>query len=458
MTETPLAVDPTGDGATFAFVFAHASRIYVGPRANGTGAVSMRADGSDPAPADFAFLEDVTNNRHRNTTTPPYPSIGATGCAFDTPACGPDNEDGRGLFAAGRFDGEDWLVVAGARSAGDFDYVYLSNSTEPTLTFRYVDLSAPLGGQTLGISAMHVFNERLYLGFPDSGANRPYLVALLRAPAAPGLDAVAGAGCIPAAQDACDLEADAIPGVGDSSSAVVIIDAITDFNNRLYLANAGGVSRSLSDAPLAGTLAGQWVGVTPTAAAYAASPSVTTSKTADLEPTDKAVPAFAAFGGRLFLSRNSAAGPQLWMCAPGVVAGPAPASATDCDGGDWTLVATNTTLNPDLSQFDNTAHQRATLLAAGANHLYLGFDSATGVNIFQTTATAPAGPADFTGEGDCSAAAHPASCPGLGGTGFGLATNTRILASIMLRLGARDYLYIVTGDGSGPVRVYRIPD
>ena len=40
--------------------------------------------------------------------------------------------------------------------------------TDPTIDFRYVDIHLATGSQTRGTSAAWFFNNRVYLGFPDT--------------------------------------------------------------------------------------------------------------------------------------------------------------------------------------------------------------------------------------------------------------------------------------------------
>jgi hypothetical protein len=453
--------DPLGDSSAFSFVFAYAGRIWLGPRADGTGAVNMQTDGSDSANASFSFAQDTVGNDHRNSSPPPYPSIGTTDCSEDTPACGPDNEDGRGIFCSGIIGGDEWLVVAGARTGGDLDYVYMTRDSDPVLDFWYVDLSDSLGGATEGTSSMHVFDNRVFVGFPDTGGSRPYLVSINRVPSEPGLDAVdnEGAPCDPAVHDVCDLDAKDFPDVGGSADPSMI-DSLTDFRSRLYLANNGGLVRSTTAHPLDyNEHNSHWAGITPSAPEYTSRESLTTDKTADIEPADKAVPRMVVFGNRLWFARNTIVGPQLWACTPDIQIDPPPATAEDCDPGDWNLVAPNSTGDPFLTQFDNPDNTHLTLLEADANHLYIGFDNAAnGVVLFRTANPDAAGMQDFEGQAGCPADQHSSNCPGLYGNGFGDTSNSRFFSSVLSDQGPEDHLYIITGNGIDPVSLYIFGD
>jgi len=423
-----IADDPFGDGTAFSFVAGFGGQVYLGPAANGGGAVRFNADGSSAETVSFSFAADTTGNASRNASPPPYSSIGRTGCAADTAECGPDNEDGRGLFASGVIGGTEYLIVGGARSGGDLDFVYMTSSTASPLPFAYVDLSAEQGPQTRGYSALHVFGDRLYMGFPDTGGGRPFMHALVNPPAGDGLDAVPGT-------DFFNLEADELPGMQTPENS--IIDSFTDFADRLYLANDGAWIRSNNAAPGdAQSAPGDWLATTPSAPAYAAKDSVATLKTADIEPADKAVPQMTAFAGRLYAARNTTDGPQLWACDPATAAPQA-----HCDPDDWTLVAANASGDTQLTQFDNPNNAAVSMLVATSTHLYVGFDNPTdGAAVLRTSASAPAA-------GDFEV---------VGQAGLGDAANTRIFDAKALNLGGSESVYAVVGSGASGVKVYRL--
>ncbi len=455
-----LAENPFGDGTAFSFIFRYDNRIYLGPSRTGRGGVRMGPDGSAPEAFTWRLPQDTVGNRTSNARPPPYLSIGGPGCAKDTYDCGPDNENGRGLFFAGVMGGQEWLGVAGANTAGDVDYIYLTQERDAQLDFRFVDLDeAPLGGQTKGTSSALFFHERLYLGFPDTGGNRPYLVVLKQTPSvAPGLDAKPPG-------DAESLEAENMPGLGKSgtpanNAAMQMIDAMVAFNDRLYLANNGGCMRSTTPTPRPyGDFPGDWAVCTPSLAAYTSRTSRTTAKTAGLEPEDKAVPQMAVFGGRLYLARNTTAGPQLLVCTPATGGAP-----TQCDPGDWALVAPNTLAPMDklLTQFDNPANTSLALLVATGKHLYVGFNNASqGVVLLRSEGTAPSTQADFRGTRGCLASQHASGgCAGLGGNGLGVATPrvSHLFDGVALTFGGADFVYVTAGDGSAAVRVFRVVD
>jgi len=438
-----VAADPFGDGSAFAYVVGYQGSVVLGPNRNGTRAARFPPGGGPVELLDFRFPRDTTGNSSRNSSPAPYRSIGATGCTANTAACGPDNEDGRGQLEAVTFGGTQFLVISGARTGGDLDYVYMTTDTDTTLDFRYVDLSTALGGGTVGVSAIAATANRCYLGFPDGGGSRPYLLGLETTPPSPGLDATSF--------QVVDLEAKDMPNF--QTTGAEIVDAIANVGGLIHVFQDGGWMRAAVATPRSyRDFPSDWRVMTPSSSQYSSLTSITTTKFADLLPTDRAVPQAAVFGGRLFVARNTTAGPQLWSCNPA-----GPPDTTACDPGDWTLIARNAVGNTLLSQFDDTTRTRVTMLVATPTHLYVGFDDADGAVVYRTSDPAATTLADFTGRLGCTADQGPTMCPGLGGAGFGATTNTRILDADALTFGGASAVYVTTGDGSGPLSVYVLP-
>ena len=228
-----------------------------------------------------------------------------------------------------------------------------------------------------------------------------------------------------------------------------MIDSQAAFNDLLYVANNGGIVHSNNNdpqPPLAGALP-DWTTSTPSHAAYAAKSSLTTKKTHDLEPADKAVPRMAVLGGNLYAARNTTTGPQLWVCSPG--------ADLACDPGDWKLLAANGIGDTQLSQFDDPQNTRITLLAATSARLYVGYNNPAGLVLYRSKGSAPATRTDFEGAGGCDASSAPSACDGLGGRGLG-AGATRIFDGRVLTFSGRDYVYLTAGNGTSGFRVFRL--
>jgi hypothetical protein len=438
---TVVADDPFADGSAFAFVAGYRGQVLVGPNRTGTGLVRMDPDGTALESLALSFARDTIGNQSSNSASP-YRSIGFTGCAANSlvNACGPDNENGRGFMTSLDFAGDEWLVLGGARSGGDLDYVYMSRSGASPLAFSYVDLSAVLGGNTRGFSAASAAGGRLYLGFPDNGGNRPYGIALLAPPPAPGgLDALAGTHVL-------DLNLhDVYAAAYGKFSSVSMVDAIAELGDRLYFFNNSGCVAAKSLAP---TSKADFTACSPAdGAAYAQADSIEPTRQHDLEPWERAWPAAAVWKGRLFAIRNTKDGPQLWRCDP--AAGTDPSA---CDRSDWTLVAANSSLRTRFGRPDAVA----TLLLATEWDLWIGFDGPqSGIGLFRTSAAVPAVASDFMGKDGCSAGAP--GCEGIGGDGFGApAALRRIFDAKAIDWSGGTDLVLAVGDGTGPVRIVRV--
>ena len=446
-----VATNPFGNGSSFSFLLSFSGQLWLGPDATGTGAVRMNADGSGAQAVPWQ-LEHPSGAKNTAYQGVPAHTVGYKGCGANTAGCGPDNESGRGLFFTGVVAGTEWLGLAGAHANAGTDYarfVYLTNGGFPLATggytdFAYADLSSAVSSSTNSLTAAAIYHDRLYLGFQDS--NAPLLEAVTTMPSLPG-----------SAPNANDMGATNMPGIGGGLDSR--IDSMAVFgsspNDSLYLANANGFTRSTSTTPgqcqivIVVLLCPDWTDATPSALAYTLKSSVTTSKISDLEPADRAVPAMVGFGGRLFAARNTTTGPQLWSCDP-----TQGGSSSQCDPGDWSLLAPNTVGDARLSQFNDAGNAAVTLLAATPQHLYVGFNNATrGVVVYRTANAAAATAADFSGRLGC--AATGSSCPGIGGDGLGAAL-TRIYDGRALSFAGNDYLYLAAGTATSPVQIYRV--
>jgi len=442
-----VANAPLGATTTFAYVFDFNGRVYLGPGRDGTGGVRMLPDGSSPQPFTLTFQGDRVNGNANGASNGPFPSLGATNCTPDTLQCGPDNENGRGLFASGIVRGTPWLIASGARTNSALSHVYASADAGTAPVFSYDYVANALARETRGTSSLLVFRDRVYLGFGGTGASRPTYLVLRKMPSSPGSTPTGG--------DLMNLRINDVSGVGSTAllnrntTQTQMIDSQTGFNDLIYVANNGGIVHSNSNDPLppATGLLPPWTTSTPSSSTYGAKASVTTRKTLDLEPADKAFPQMAAFGGRLYAARNTTSGPQLWACAPG--------SDQACDPQDWTLLAANGVGDTGVSQFDDPQNVRVTLLAATSSHLYVGYNNIAGLVLYRSRVSAPSSRADFEGAAGCDASQAPSSCDGLGGRGLG-AGATRIFDGRVLTYGGKDYVYLTAGNGSSGFRVFRL--
>lgn len=438
---TTVVGDPLGDASPFGYVVGYQGHVYVGPNKTGASAVRLLPDGTGLSNLTFSFARDIQGNQASSSASAPYTSIGYTGCTQNTLACGPDNEDGRGLMLSGTLGGTEWLVLGGARSSGDLDYIYMTSDTDTTLDFKYVDLGTFLGVSTHGISAAHFLGNRLYMGFSDTSGAKPYFVALQATPTGDGIDT--------SGQDVINLGGDAFPDFAATTPAM--IDSFGELNGRLYVANQSGLFAATVATPGVYNTT-DWQGAKPAFSQWFNKTSRQPVKEADLFPADRAIPQFATFKGRLFFGRNTTTGPQLWACNPAGGFDP-----MRCEGGDWLHAAPNNTGDSQLTQFNNPALTSITMVVATPTHLYVGFDSTSGVQVFRTTMFDNLLPGNFEGTGGCDASMHPTFCQGLGGTGLGDATDTRILDAKALTFSGVATVWVTVGDGTGALRLVVLP-
>ncbi|HYY51616.1 MAG TPA: hypothetical protein VE755_02035, partial [Myxococcales bacterium] len=466
---TLVANDPFGgDGTRFASLFSYQGMLYAGPNRSGTGAVRMAPDGTGAASINWQ-LEVNTDpaNPARNLMyqwpfAPICHTIGSFGCIANTTSCGPDNESGRAIFASGTVRGTEWYLVTGASTSSGSRYLYMTNPGFPLASGGYDDLAfvqvqAGQASSTRMMTAAHFFQDQLFIGFLDNSGtalvsqqNAPVLNVLSTFPALPGSVAAAGS-------DLLDLQGVKLPALGTRGSPAnnghswLMIDSITDLNGSLYVANNGGIARSVgAPAPCTATGCPNWANATPSASAWSAKTAVTVDGTVlgSLQPSQRAMPAMVPFGGQLFAARNTTSGPQLWSCDPSKGSDP-----EQCEPGDWSLVAPNSTGDVQLTQFDSTGNTAVTLLVATSTHLYVGFDSSNGAQIFRTALPAASTRSDFTGQSGCDAS--QAGCAGIGGAGLG-AWLTRIFDGHAFTYAGNEWVYLSAGTGGAGPSVYRL--
>ncbi len=437
-----VASDPFGDGSTFAFANGYAGAVVLGPNDAGTEAARIAPDGSSIAIDTFSLPADTIGTTTSNTAAAPYPSLGAAGCTANSYACGPNDENGRGVFASAMLGGSEWLVGAGTRSGGNSNYLYFTSDAMAVLGFRYVDLTAYLGSGVVGWTAIGSSEDVVYAGAMSTNGARPRLVAVKTPPPSPGLD--------PAPGDVVDLRADAMPGM-QSSGSTDMIDTIAVFAGMVYIANRGAWWRSTTATPADyASTPTDWAVATPSASAYGSHASQPLTQQTDLAPADRAVPQMAAFGGRLFAARNCANGPQLWSCDPTKTG-----DAAKCYPGDWSLVAPNAIGDRNLSQFDMPTLNAITMVVATDTYLYVGYDNPGGVIVYRTSNPSASVMSDFTGASGCSAAFGP-SCPGFGGDGLGIGA-TQIFDAKPIAFGGSSQAWITLGNGTAPLALVVLP-
>ena len=459
---TQVAVDPFGDGTPYSYVFGYAGHVFLGPSRDGRGVVACQPDGTGFASYALGFHRDVTGSAllpdlftsvSENDLCPELTTLGsAPACNPVSPqttpcACGPDYEAGRGVLGSVTLGGVEWLAAMGrVEKAGHLGYLYMTRDTTSPLWFSYVDLytAMPSGAMATSAVSMAALDDRLYVGLQVDGlAEKPRLVVLTRTPEGTGLDA----GAVDAFATTLRQTAMDDPASGPSQ-----IDALLGFEGRLFVANRRAVLVSKTGAPT-GAPDGrtQFDDCTPPATGgWEATSIVRYTGKIDITPADRGVTAMAAWGGRLYLGRNtrpapsttSPAIPELWAFTPRHDA--ATGELLGCAPGDWQRIATN---------FGDTTSTAMTALFASASALYVGYDSPGGARLFRTTSPAPASEADFRGRDGCTA-----PCAPIGQAGLGDSVNTRFFDARAITFAGVDQVWATLGDGASAARVYRITE
>lgn len=459
--------DPFGDGTAFSFVFGYGGNVTLGPSADGRRVLACAPVDAGCASLDFVFSLDVTGSKtspdqltsvSQNTVCSPVTTLGSATppwrCDPASPqntacSCGPDYESGRGIMGSvtAGDPGVEWLAAMGrTEKAGTLNYLYMTRDLASPFGFAYVDLytALPLGANVTNVASMAVLNDRLYLGLQAADTERPRIAVLEHTPASAGLD------CTPADAFATTLQNTPMGESGTGGPSQV--DAMLGFEGRLFVANRRAVLVSKDGFPTGAADAGtQFDDCTPPAAGgWEATSIVKYTPKIDLTPADKGVTGLAAWGGRLYLGRNtrppppgtSPAVPELWVFTPrhdtasGAFLGCAPA--------DWQRIATN---------FGDATSTHLTAVLASASYLYVGYDGDLGVRLFRSSAPAPAKESDFTGDLACTA-----PCTPFGGAGFGDVTNSRFLDARTITFAGVDQVWAVVGSGSGPIRAFRLQE
>ncbi|EMK18216.1 beta strand repeat-containing protein [Leptospira kirschneri] len=365
----PISIDP--NSSTFGYLIDFNSKIYSGPNNSGNGALRFAYDGSVPESVQFSFEKDTTaqdgdatnvssnsaSSRENSISVPPYVTLGHSGCTTNNGTlslgCGPDNENGRGVFATGILSSVSYLFVAGAKTVADglgqylFDYLYYSADTSTNTSFKYIDLGSITGTLTAGTSSLTVLNNRVFAGFAKSSNDGIGLFGGLNAPDFGFVtfnSADSGTGfCTPGSNcDAFDgtkgkrIRIDFLPYFGGPSTGLlginnnahpnwayyIGVDSMFVFKNRIYAANGGlhavghngSIIRSTTADPTAACTGpdscSNWVEIGPrTNTKWHNSPtnnwfSLELNQFYNLIPGDKAFAQFAEFNNNLYVTRT----------------------------------------------------------------------------------------------------------------------------------------------------------
>ncbi|EMN40261.1 lipoprotein adhesin LigB [Leptospira interrogans] len=500
----PIVSDPFGDGSDFGFLVDYNNQIYLGPNVKGNQAARFNYDGTFPESIFFSFTQDINatnraSSRDGGIPVPNYVTIGHTGCTLNsadiTTGCGPDNEDGRGVFATGSLDKKSHIFIAGSKPKS-FNYLYYSSDTDTNLNFKYISMGKITGLATAGTSSIAVLDDRIHVGFAKKNQN-------LNAPDFGKITFNTSEHNRCAIVNNCEasdgyrgnrFRIDRMPYFGGGSVDVVNyrsyksdnssinwgyyvgIDSLFVFKEKLYAANGGFPnslhngsiihSTSANPSPCEGiNRCSSWKDTAPRSnPKWHNSPhnnwfSLELTKYRNLIPADKAFSQFAEFNGRLYVTRTICVTkedhsglrqslqtvkgctdgsytnrrPQLWKCDPTLTG-----DTTTCEAEDWSLVGDNGT---GFTNFGDDSNHSMTMMVASGSYLYIGFDNENGIQIWRTNLENP------------GSSSHNWEPIGIGGLRD--VTNRQIYSAISGMNFGVNFVYISVGNKNKPVKIYR---
>jgi hypothetical protein len=500
---SPIALDPFGDTSDFGYLVSYGGMVYIGPNNNGNSAARMEASGKNPVNVTYTFAKDSTGTTASNSATG-IVSIGHSGCTNNSndplTGCGPDNENGRGIFVTGEVNSVTHLFITGARSTGDNDYIYWTADTDSVLDFNYIDGSAPLDALNVGgnknTESILISGGNVYWMQPGNLRARPYFTRMTLPGAVSNVDIANNA--TPTSGNGTFMNMRYAEGMGiyattKKNSADIIGGTVYAFNSYIYVANNGsvrnnsgsytslatnqtsangyrndgGIVRSTSATPGNSGKATDWADITPgltnstpgSNTDYSNYFSIPLGAMGDVIPAQRPIPAFATFNNRLYIIRNACVSNMIngncvcndshtGACTDDIVCPSGsevpqlwkcdPGADNRCDASEWILVPTGTT---KLTNFGNTNNKSITLLVTNGSYLYIGFDNAVdGVKIYRTNVANPTSTADFEQ---------------IGASGLGRTDMKEIYSAISVQQGADYYIYVSAGTNNEPVAVYR---
>ncbi|XDD44736.1 hypothetical protein AB3N58_17500 (plasmid) [Leptospira sp. WS60.C2] len=362
-----LLDDPFGDNSVYGDLTVYLSNIVIGPNSTGSKAARFAVDGSALTILTFSLPKDTNtgsgSRTQQNTfggmlasTAFNYSSIGRAGCSTDSGipsnSCGPNNQDGRGVFFSGVIGGMETLFLTGSKSrdgAGypQNDYIYWTRDSDTVLDFQYIDTGAilnvpPVNGSSVagatyevkhnaGSESMAIHNNYLYVSYPGTDPKRPTILRL---------QDITDPEPVPSLINR-ELSLFAMTNIGMIGSNAwntlnlyqILGGTLYSFNSRIYLANTGnlyfngttcsygssstysatclqkgGVIRSTNLNPSSCSgfgICSDWVDISPTSARYVQNFSNPLTRVLDLKAGDRPIPSFETFNGKLFMIRNA---------------------------------------------------------------------------------------------------------------------------------------------------------
>ncbi len=508
-----------GSAVSAANLYVYNDKLYIGPNDTedavyemsfdmaSTVAVDLDADGSAGAPyTSFAGLIGASG----------VPLAGIDSFYAACTGVSPPTLTGTSCSGAG---GTEYSFIAGFQSSGGgYQSIWMSSDTGSVQTYTEVS-GFEAGPGAYRSMSMSVFKDQLYVAIQDQGGGAPKLSRscmksggcdngdLYKAITKLGGSSIPyiGKGGTPANGAAGLASIDSMweydnDGTGSNASQLYIANGGALGGGVLpsstsILKDGGVVRTKLASSTTSGTpsklptVADHWENITPTAGDWVGQMSIALPADAStggdwdaLVPANKITPAIKAIpymrtapNGDLYLIRNACSSvtvhsvasgnfvsngsqtcpqgnevPQLWMLPKGTSGAPKGSSdwihVADAGISDRTDLSGNAACISGVNRCD-TENTHITLLEFNGNYLYIGYDNATyGANLWRVDMSA------------VSSGTAPAESDFALVSTFGLGdavNNTRFFAHVTANDGGTDYLYLLAGNGTNALRLFR---
>lgn len=448
--------DPFADGSAFTWSFVYSGRVYLGTNDYNNAAFRFDANGYNSVLTTFSFSAGTCSTADGFG----YGTIGVLPtCGVDS---GPNEEVGvvgfnSGVITIGTTDYD--VLMVGPLKDG-VSHCYYTQDVDTQLDWTQFGFAGTGGGNTDSIQTSYAYGANMYMAASSTQGQQAPVVCRLPF-TDPESDGVLNPGA------AVDMSLRSINYIGKQGSpydnyggtAVVVgIDVFLSFNNRLYIANNGGVVYSSDYNAMSSEVRSHPDAFRPDDGDV---PEPTSSEETlvlpaapaglgKLSPGQRGVPRLIEYNGKLYMARNVAYTAahntvirgELWKCSPATSGG-----ATTCEPDDWERIITGVETDlPDsnVGDVNVTGNAISLLQNNGSTRLYVGFDHPNGVTVWRVESTDP-GPTT----GTMASVWTQAGILGLGNS------HTKLYSSATIFDGTYDYIYLTAGDDANAIRVYR---
>ncbi|MBN1497483.1 MAG: Ig-like domain-containing protein [Spirochaetes bacterium] len=456
ITDGEYFTDPFADGSVFTWSFVYSGKVYLGTNDYNNAAFRFDADGGNSVLTTFGFSAGTCSTADGFG----YGTIGVSPtCGVDS---GPNAEVGvvgfnSGVITIGTTNYD--VLMVGPLKDG-VSHCYYTQDVDTELDWTQFSFAGTGGGNTDSIQTSYAYGANMYMAASSTQGQQAPVVCRLPF-TDPESDGVLNPGT------AVDMSLRSINYIGKQgspydnyggTSEVVGIDVFLSFNNRLYIANNGGVVYSANYDTMALPVRSHPDAFRPDDGDV---PEPTSSEETlvlpaapaglgKLSPGERGVPRLIEYNGKLYMARNVAYTSarntvirgELWKCSPATTGG-----ATTCEPDDWERIITGMETDlPDsnVGDVNVTGNAISLLQNNGSTRLYVGFDHPSGVTVWRVASTDP-GPTT----GTMASVWTQAGNLGLDNS------HIKLYSSATIYDGTYDYIYLTAGDDTNAIRVYR---